>query len=220
VGYDRLLRDIFAVQDEIVRRIVATLNLQLNLEQQGVAIPRSTENLEAYDDLLQGVEYLFNLTKNGNVKARAMFEKAIELDPKYAMAYAYLGQNYYLDWGLSFSPDPNRLQQALQMERKAVALDDSLSVPHSVLADIYMQEGQNDEAATEAERGIALDTNSALAYSNMAEVLNHLAKPAEALIAVDRAMRLDPRNPDYLYEQGRAYNWLGRWQEAIPALKG
>jgi adenylate cyclase len=218
--YDRPLRDIFALQDEIVRRIVATLNLQLNLEQQGVAIPRSTENLEAYDDLLQGVEYLFSLTKNGNVKARAMFEKAIELDPKYAMACAYLGQNYYLDWALSFSPDPNRLQQALQMERKAVALDDSLSVPHSVLADIYMQEGRNDQAATEAERGIALDTNSALAYSNMAEVLNHLAKPAEALIAVDRAMRLDPRNPDYLYEQGRVYNWLGRWQEAIPALKG
>jgi len=94
--YDRPLRDVFAVQDEIVRRIVTTLNLQLNLAQEGIVIPRSTENLEAYDDLLRGADDLLSFTKDGNTKAREMYEKAIALDPKYAMPYAALGESYYV----------------------------------------------------------------------------------------------------------------------------
>jgi adenylate cyclase len=78
------MRDIFPLQDEIVRRIVTTSNLQLNLSQQGIAIPRSTESLEAYDDLLRGWEYHIAVTRDGNAKARQMFEKALALDPKYA----------------------------------------------------------------------------------------------------------------------------------------
>jgi hypothetical protein len=72
------MRDIFALQDEIVRRIVTTSNLQLNLSQQGsIMIPRSTENLEAYDYLLRGWEYHIAVTRDGNAKARQMFEKAL-----------------------------------------------------------------------------------------------------------------------------------------------
>ena len=128
--YDRPLRDVFALQDEIVRRIVTTLNLQLSLSQQGVLIPRSTENLEAYDDLLRGFEYFFTVTKDGNSKARQMFEKAIALDPSYALAYAGLGWNYWYGWAWGFNPDPNSLQRALELEQRAVALDDSLATAH------------------------------------------------------------------------------------------
>ena len=89
--YDRPLRDVFKLQDEIVHRIMTTSNLQLSLTQQGVVIPRSTENVEAYDDLLRGMEYLLALTKDGNTKARQMFEKAVALDSRYALAYAEMG---------------------------------------------------------------------------------------------------------------------------------
>src|SRR5713101_4806110 len=86
--YDRPLRDIFALQDEIVRRIVTTLNLQLTLTERGTFdVHQTTNNLEAYDDFLRGCEYYWSFTKEGNAKARQMFEKAIELDPKYADAY-------------------------------------------------------------------------------------------------------------------------------------
>jgi len=82
--YDRPLKDIFSLQDEIVRRIVATLKLQLILEEQGVLVRKQTDNLEAYDYFLRGVAYFWSFTKDGNEKARQMFQKAIELDPKYA----------------------------------------------------------------------------------------------------------------------------------------
>ena len=217
--YDRPLQDVFALQDEIVRRIVTTLNLQINLAQQGVVIPRSTESLEAYDDLLHGAEYELSYTKHGNTKARQMLEKAIDLDSKYAMAYAELGSNYLLGWILAFDPNPNGLQQALQMEQQAIALDDSLPLAHSALAGIYTEKGQYDQAVIEAQRCIALDPNSAECYRWLANAFNFQWKPAAALGAVDEAIRLDPRNSFYLFEQGWAYGWLGRWKEASSDLK-
>jgi len=219
--YDRPLRDIFALQDEIVRRIVTTLNLQLTLAQQGrFLIPRETGNLEAYDDVLRGVQYRLSFTKDGNAKARQMFEKAIQLDHKYARAYSALAANYWLGWILLLSSDPNGLERAFQLEQQAIALDDSLSIAHSQLAVIYVQKGQDDQAVTEAERGIALNPNFAFGYWALAQVMNNMARPAEALVAVEKAIRLDPRNRDYyVFEQGAAYTQLGRYEEAIPALK-
>ncbi len=218
--YDRPLRDIFALQDEIVRRIVTTLNLQLALAQRGLLIPRETENLEAYDYVLRGFEDIASHTKDGNAKARQMLEKAIQLDPKYARAHAGLGLNYYLGWALLLSADSNGLERAFQLEKQAIALDDSLPGAHGFLAAIYVQKGQYDQAVTEAERSIALNPNSPLGYVSLAGVMNVTARPAEAMVAVEKAMRLDPRNRDnYLYPQGWAYTQLGRYEEAIPATK-
>jgi len=176
--YDRPFRDIFGLQDEIVRRIVTTLNLQLTLAQQGFLIPRTTENLEAYDDLLRGSEYMVRFTRDGNTKARQMFEKAIALDPRYALAYSVLGANYYL--GRVLNSEPNALERAFQLEKRAIALDDSLAFAHSQLSLIYMQKGQPDNALSEAQQRIVLDPNSAWGYFSLADVMNHLARPGDA----------------------------------------
>ena len=98
--FDRPLHDIFTVQDEIVQKIVTTLDLVFKWEQRGmVAVGRmhGTDNLEAFDDLLHGRWYVWSMTQEGNAKARAMYEKAIELDPKYADAYVQLGWTYLQD---------------------------------------------------------------------------------------------------------------------------
>lgn len=109
---------------------------------------------------------------------------------------------------------------SLKLEQQAVALDDSLAIAHSVLGEIYAWNGKYDQAVTETQRGIALDPNSASGYGSLADVLERQWKLPEALVAVDKAMRLDPRNPDmYLMAQGYAYTHLGRWEEAILALK-
>ena len=170
--------------------------------------------------MLRGTEYLVSLTGEGNAKARPLFEKAIELDPKYADAYALLGWNYWAGSVFGFSPDPkNSMKRALQLEQQALALDDSLPLAHTGLAEIYANNGQFDQAVTEAHRAIALDPNFASGYHVLADVLNLQGKPAEALVAVDKGMRLNPRNADYyLLDQGWADTLLGRWQEAIVAL--
>jgi TolB-like protein/Tfp pilus assembly protein PilF len=218
--YDRPMNDVFALQDEIVRRIVTTLKLQLTLAEQGVLIPRETENLEAHDYVLRGYQYFLTFTKDGNAKARQMLEKAIELDPKYARARAALGVNYFSGWIAVLISDSNALERAFQLEQQAIALDDSLSFAHNVLAGIYEHKGQLNQAATEARRAIALDPNSARAYFWLADVMNAMSRPAKALEAVEKAMRLDPSFRDrYLYEQGAAYAQLGRYEDAIPAFQ-
>jgi adenylate cyclase len=96
--FDRPFKDIFALQDEIVQKIVTTLKLQLTLREQGWIVRKRTDNLEAYDYHLRGFEYFGRTTKDGNARARQMLEKAIALDPQYADAYVLLGSTYLLEW--------------------------------------------------------------------------------------------------------------------------
>src|SRR5216683_6681134 len=218
--YDRPLRDIFSLQDEIVRRIVTTLNLQLDLMQRGADVRQTTDNLEAYDDFLRGLEYRQNFSEDHNAKARQMFEKAIVLDPKYAQAYAYMGMGYWLDWVQQWTNDPHSLDRAFKLGQQATALDDSLPVAHMVMGLNYLLKRQYDQAIAEAERAIALDPNSVVGYRALAEIMDFSGKPAEAVGLAEKATRLDPRNRDlYLFFQGKSYNQMGRYEEAIPILK-
>src|SRR5260370_3503466 len=206
--YDRPLRDIFALQDEIVQRIATTLNLQLTLQERGILVRKQTDNLEAYDDFLRGTEYYWSLTKDGNAKARQMFEKAIELDPKYADAYAWLGQNYFI--GQVWSP-ANALDRAIQLAQHSIALDHSRPIAHSMLGNIYLFKRQYAEALTEAQRAIALGPNDASGYEWLAWIMNNTRRRAEAIDLAEKAMRLDTRNHDpYPYIEGWSYTQKGR----------
>jgi adenylate cyclase len=133
--YDRPMRDIFSLQDEVVRSIATTLKLGLSLREQGLMIvTKQTDQPEAYEDYLRGVEYSRSLTKGGNEKARQMYQKAIDLDPNYADAYSSLGLTYWLDWVSQLSSDPNALDRASQLAQRAVALDESLPLAHVLLS--------------------------------------------------------------------------------------
>jgi adenylate cyclase len=97
--YDRPLKDIFALQDELVQQIVTTLKLQLTVQERGYIVRKTTDNLAAYESFLHGVEYFGRYTKEAvAVQARQMFERAIELDPQYAQAHVWLGRTYTMEW--------------------------------------------------------------------------------------------------------------------------
>ena len=167
---------------------------------------KHTDNLDAYDSFLRGVEYFWRFTKEANAQARQMCEKAIELDPQYAEAYAWLGSTYYMEWSLRWSADPQTLERAFALAQKALALDDSLPGAHSLLSSVHVQRQQYDQAVAEGERAIALDPNNADSYAWQAEVLNFAGRPEEALRMVEQAMRLNPRYPPfYLFRLGWAY---------------
>jgi adenylate cyclase len=218
--FDRPFKDIFALQDEIVQKIVTTLKLQLTLEEQGYVVRKRTDNLQAYDAVLRGVEYYHRLTKEANLQGRQMFEKAIELDPQYAEAYARLGWTYRNEWGFRWSADPQTLERMFEMAQKAIALDASLPMAHSLLSIAYSQKHQYDQALAEGERAVALDPNHADSYAARAQVLTFAGRPEEALRMVEQAMRLNPRCPPwYLFWLGAAYQMTGRYAEAIATQK-
>jgi adenylate cyclase len=167
------------------------------------------------------VESFGSATKEANVKARQMFEHAVQLDPQYAAAYADIGLTYLIDWESQWNTDPKIFGQANELAQKAVALDDSLPAAHGILSQIYLFKKQHDEAIAEAQRAIALDPNRADGYVDLALILRFSGRAEEAVESIKKAMRLNPHYPAYyLYVLGLAYCQVGRYEDAITAQKG
>jgi adenylate cyclase len=219
--YDRQLHDIFALQDEIVQSLVATLNLQLTILQRAWFLPQRTKNLEAYDFFLRGFEYFLSPTPKGLAKGRKMFEKAVELDPGYANAYGAMALSYLVGYIWQFDRDPGELDRAAELVDKAIALDDSSSDAYAVRGWIEAVRDQHDRAIADGKRAVSLDPNSAFAWLALADINNLLwTKPEEVLACAQKAIRLDPRHPEnYSMQEGIAYNGMGRYAEAVEALK-
>jgi adenylate cyclase len=222
--YNRPLQDLFALQEEVRRKIVAHLALKLTDEEEAQWERTYTRNPEAYDYLLRGLEYQWRFTKRAFDQARQMYQKAIELDPAYAVAYAWMGWTYWMEWIYQLSDNPQALEQALAMEQQAIALDDSLSLAHDVLGLVYLYRNkQYEQAIAEAKRAIALSPNFYSPYAALAASLIFAGRPAEAIDQLEKAIRLNPRNPlylaTYLTGLGAAYSLTGRVEEAISALK-
>jgi adenylate cyclase len=203
--YDRPLKDIFALQDEIVQKIVTTLKLQLTLMEQGILVRKTTDNLEAYDYYLRGLEYFFRLTKEANTQAQA---------------YASLSIVYWIRRWYQWSPDPQNLERAFELARKAVELDDAQPTAHWTLGYVYLMKRQHEQAIAEAERTIALDPNNANAYVQLGDLLVYVGRAQETIGLVEKAMRLNPHYPaNYANALGLGYWATGRYEEAIAPLK-
>jgi adenylate cyclase len=223
--YDRPLHDIFALQDEIRQKIVFALKVKLTPEEQERFQRGPTNNLEAYDNWLRGVEFwhraFYETKKEANIQARQMLERAVELDPQYARAYAGLGGTYLLEWFFQWNSDrAQSLGRALELAQKAVALDDSLSGAHRILGAVYAFNKQHDLAIDEAPRAIALAPNDADGYETLGWILTYVGRPEEGVGSIKKAMRLNPWYPiNYIGSLGWAYRMAGRYEEAIVPLK-
>jgi adenylate cyclase len=218
--YDRPLTDIFALQDEIRQQIVVALRVKVQQAELERVRRIPTDNLTAYDYVLRGMEYLRPIAKETNVQARQMFERAVELDPQYAAAYALGGWTYFTEWFTGWGQDPQILEQALTLAQKARVLDDSLPTAHLLLSLVYTWKKQDEQALAEAERAVALDPNESFAYIRLGSILYFTGRPAEGVEVIEKAMRLNPYYPaDDLLNLALAYRFAGRYEEAVAALK-
>ena len=218
--YDRPLTDLFALQEEIRQKITLALKIKLMPEEQARFRHAPTNNLEAYDYYLRGKEYVGRVTKEANIQARQMFEKAIELDPQYAAAHALQSLTYVTDWHYQWSQDRQVIEQAFAAAQRAIILDDALALAHSALGLLYLYKNQHDQAILEGERAVALDPNNPESYLWLAGILSVAGRAEEGITMAKNAMRLNPHYPPaYLLALGRAYHQAWRNEEAITTLK-
>jgi len=215
--YDRDLKDIFSVQDEITRKIAADLDVEVQAAELKRVRRIPTENLSAYDSFLRGTDLYRRMTPESHREAQRMFERAVELDPKFATAYAALGFIKLDELGFQWA----RVDVASirVFAEKALSADDSDPMAHILSAILLQGDRKIDRAESEAKRAMALDPNNANVRAIAAGILSYRT-PNEALAELEFAMKLNPRYPPYyLSRLGAIYSRLGRYQEAIEAHK-
>ena len=215
--YERDLKDIFALQDEITYKILTALQVTLTEGERARVWATRTENLDAFLKYLQARQYGGLISKEGNVFARQMAQEAINLDEKYSDPYVLMAWTHWFDARFGWSESRSEsFKQSYVATHKAQALDDSHPGVHMLLGGLHLYERRYDEAITEGEKALALGPNDADIHATMAHILRYAGKFEEAIVLIQRALRLQPSYPSwYLGELAMCYYYVGRHEEAI-----
>jgi serine/threonine-protein kinase len=213
--YDREMQDIFAVRSEVAQQVAATLKVRLLGEEKKQLDKKPTENLEAYNLYRQGRFYADKLSEEGMAKARPFFEQAIEKDPRFALAYAGLADNYVIAAD-AIIPPREAFSKAKEAALKAIEIDDSLAEAHASLGFVHYHYDW-DWAAAEKEfkRAISLNPQSAQSYTLYTHFLAGMGRYDEALNYGRRALELDPLSVSNYWFLGWGAIYAGRYDEAI-----
>ena len=217
--YDRNLKDMFAIQDEITKQIISSLQLELTLGEQAGEYASQTSSLEAYLKLLQAREYHFRFTKEDNLKSRRLIEEVIKIDPDYGQAYVLLAATYMLENRLGVAKSPRQsLGKALELAKKAVTLDGANA--HAMLGFLYSLTKQYDKAVVECQKAVEIDPNSSSAHGWLGHVLLKVNRIEESVHELELSLRLDPFAPTWILRGlGISYSFAERYEEAIVTLK-
>ena len=217
--YDREMEDVFLLQDEITSTLVSTLAGRVEAARLAWARKAPPERLAAHDLLLRGKDHHHRFTPEDCEKCIDLFERAIEQDPDYAVAYAWLGCG--LGQAMVFELDDisaliDRSQSAVE---KGLSLDENDSECHRILAQVNLERGNLKRALQYQERALFLNPNDDRIINAMGEVLVFAGRPEEAEQWVRRSMRLNPYHPArYLTHLVRALFHQGRFGEALDVL--
>ncbi len=200
--YDRLLDDIFAVQDDVTRSIVAALKVSLTPQEHSSLAQRGTSNLDAYDAFMRGREWTMTWTRAGHEKARPWIERAIALDPKFAAPVAYLAMIVGIAWVNRWGEDwQDSFGLSHELASKAVALDPLSPHAHYALGTFYLWKRELENSIAEQAQAIALDPNFALGHTMMGMALHYAGDSARALAFLETALALDPVSGDVVLHQ-------------------
>jgi TolB-like protein/Flp pilus assembly protein TadD len=215
--YDRELKDVFAVQDEIILKVVTEIVVETTWGEMGRLLTHATENYEALDCFLKATKLWQRFEKESNAQARELLLKAIDLDPKYAMAITLLAATHRADAKLGWAKDRvQSYKQAEAIAQRALNVDETCGIAHVTLGCIYEDNRRYKQAIAAKKRGLEYEPNNGVWMSALAETMNFVGRPEEALVLSRKARRLCPYPPPYFYSQAGVSNYLtGRYEAAI-----
>lgn len=219
--YDRVLNDIFAIQDEITLKIISAVGAEVTRGERARINAIGTNNVEAYLKVMQGWEYYFGPTRETNLLARKLAEEAIALDPEFQNAYCLLASTHFMEVFLGTTKSPREsFETATTLFEKVLAVDEAHPIASGTLAYVYGMQRQYDQALTQAQRAVEQNPGRANVYFYLGSVLYFAGNYTEALIAIEKAIRLDPKGPSYYFlALGHSYRGLGQYKEALAQYK-
>ena len=215
--YDRDLKDLFSLLDEITLAITIALQVELTDGQQARMSFGSTRNFEAWGYAVKGMSIFYKFGKEDMARSRELFEKAVKIDPKYAAAVTMLAWTHKIDasFGYTDSKD-NSIKLSFELAKKSVAMNDKYPNVHSLFSLLYLIQGNHEKAVREGKKAITLGPNVAGAHLLFGEVLIYSGYFEEAVKMCEMAMRLHPHAPlFYLGHTLTAYYWVGRYDESL-----
>lgn len=220
--FDRPVKDIFAVQDEITGAIAAQLGGRVQKAEVAAALRKAPVDLGAYDYYLRGRALRQTAARAPTLEARAMFEKAIEIDPNFAPSYAELAFTYFREISLRWdvAGRDSAILKGVDLAEKALALDAALPFAHLVRGGLYARQHQYDQAVVWVQKAINLDPNDPENYAALANVFAFTNRSGEALPLMQKAVALDPLyQPIFDFYLGRIFSLTGKSAEAIRHLR-
>ena len=219
--YDRNLRDIFAIQDEITLAIIKAMQVELTKGEMADLTGRGTKNLDAYLKALQAQEQWWRMDKQGTLKARQLALEAIAIDPRYGYPYAIVSWAHMMEVWLQSSKSPKEsMKLAFEAIQKALTLDESDYRIHIVLSNLYIMQGENDEAISSARRALELCPGGAFAHAVLGTALRYACRFSESVQFREQAIKLDPFPTALEFRNlALAYSRVGRYDDAIAEYK-
>jgi adenylate cyclase len=194
--YDRELRDIFELQDEMTRTIAGSIEPELSAKERDSAVRKPPDNLDAWEIYQRAMWYLYSFEKDNHPIAIDLFRKAIKADPNFAPAYAYMSYCHYAAVIMGWTDDPETfLSIGMDSAKKALALDPRESVAYFALGRIHMLRGEHDASIAALEEAIELNPNAFFAYHGLGMVLVLAGRIEEALDISIKGECISPRDP-------------------------
>ncbi|OGP61356.1 MAG: hypothetical protein A2V67_16335 [Deltaproteobacteria bacterium RBG_13_61_14] len=217
--FNRKMADIFAIQDDIAKAIIVALRIKLLGEKGAPLVKNYTENLEAYRLYLQGRNYWNKRDQANLIRSIEYFEKAIEIDPNYALAYAGLGDAYYILGNNGFWLAEKAFPKAKAAALKALEIDDKLAEAHATLASV-ITDYDWDFVTAEKEFKLAIELNPAYATALQyyAYGLSNSGRREEAMREIRTSRDLDPLSPRISANVGLFLYYERRYGQAIEEL--
>ena len=177
----------------------------------------TTDNLEAWGNVIKGTALFGQFTKQSNSRAQQLFERAAALDPNWDIAWTMLAWTHWAETSIGWSESPaESIRQAIEFAEKATAINDTLPEVHSLWSNIYLTQGEYDKAIGAGEKAVALGPNNALCHILLAYTMTAAGRFDEAIELAEKAMRLSPYSPAWnLMMIDDAYRMAGRYEEAL-----